>query len=160
MMRPFAVPLWSLILILAAAWPATAQDRAQPELPTESLSILTQRGAVLDFTVEMALTPEQQRMGLMFRTSMPLDGGMLFVFPQPRTASFWMRNTLISLDMLFIAADGTVVNIAERTETRSDRSYRSAGPVRAVLEINGGLSALLGITAGDRVEHPAFGPAR
>ena len=156
MMRWFASPALSAVLILALVWPAAAQNGPQPSLPTEPLRIVTDRGAVLDFQVEMALTPEQQRVGLMFRPAMPIDSGMLFVFPRSRVASFWMRNTLISLDMLFIDADGTVVNIAERTETRSDRSYRSAAPVRAVLEINGGLSSLLGIAPGDRVEHPAF----
>lgn len=156
MTRPFTAPFFSLLLVLALTWPAAAQEGPQPELPIEPLRIVTDRGATLDFQVEMAMTPEQQRMGLMFRPSMPLDAGMLFVFPRSRTASFWMRNTLISLDMLFIAADGTILNIAERTETRSDRSYRSVGPVSGVLEINGGLSALLGIAPGDRVEHPAF----
>ena len=156
MMRSLAAPFWSAVLALVLVWPAVAQDGPQPELPIEPLRIVTDRGATLDFQVEMALTPEQQRMGLMFRQTMPLDAGMLFVFPRPRTASFWMRNTLMSLDMLFIEADGTILNIAERTETRSDQSYRSVGPVRAVLEINGGLSALLGIAPGDRVEHPAF----
>jgi hypothetical protein len=82
---------------------------------------------------------------------------MLFVFDPPRPASFWMRNTLISLDMLFIDADGRIVNIAERTTPQSDAPHRSAGPVRAVLEINGGLSAMLGIAPGDRVAHEAFG---
>lgn len=144
------------IALAVAASPADAQQGPQPTLPIEELRIVTERGATLDFQVEMALTSDEQRIGLMFRPSMPLDAGMLFVFPRPRTASFWMRNTLISLDMLFVAADGTILNIAERTETQSDQSYRSAGPVRAVLEINGGLSALLGITAGDRVDHPAF----
>ena len=160
MTRWFAVPLWAVVLALAFARPGMTQDGPQPTLPIEELRIVTQRGAALDFQVEMALTPEQQRIGLMFRPAMALDKGMLFVFPHPRQASFWMRNTLIPLDMLFIADDGSVVNIAERTETQSDRSYRSTGPVRAVLEINGGLSALLGIASGDRVEHPAFAAAR
>ena len=156
MTRSFFAPFLSLVFGLVLAWPAVAQDGPQPGLPIESLRIVTDRGATLDFRVEMAMTPEQQRTGLMFRPSMPLDAGMLFVFPRPRIASFWMRNTLIPLDMLFIAADGTILNIAERTETRSDQSYRSVGPVLGVLEINGGLSALLGIAAGDRVHHPAF----
>ena len=159
MMCWFARPVSSALFILALVWPAAAQDGPQPQLPIEPLRIVTDRGAVLDFQVEMALTSEEQRIGLMFRPAMPLDSGMLFVFPRPRIASFWMRNTLIPLDMLFIAADGTVLSIAERTETQSDRSYRSIAPVRAVLEINGGLSSLLGIAPGDRVEHPAFATA-
>ncbi len=84
---------------------------------------------------------------------------MLFIFDPPREASFWMRNTLISLDMLFIDADGRIVNIAERTTPQTDDPHSSAAPVRAVLEINGGLSAMLGITPGDRVVHEAFGTA-
>lgn len=145
-----------LALILPAV-PALAQPDGGQTFETEPLSIVTQAGNRFDFTVEMALTPQQQAQGLMFRESMALDAGMLFVFPRVRTAAFWMENTLIPLDMLFIRADGTIARIAANTTPLSRESVPSGEPVRAVLELNGGLSALLGIQAGDRVLHAAFG---
>jgi uncharacterized membrane protein (UPF0127 family) len=84
------------------------------------------------------------------------DAGMLFDFGRDERASFWMRNTYIPLDMLFIKADGTIESIAERTTPLSERSVPSKGPVRYVLEINGGLSDRLGIEAGDKVSGPAM----
>jgi hypothetical protein len=108
------------------------------------------------FRVEIAATPGQQARGLMYRQEMAADAGMLFLFPDDRVLSFWMKNTLIPLDMLFLAADGRIVHIHPRAEPLSLTPIRSPGPARAVLEINGGLSQRLGIRAGDRVEHPAF----
>jgi hypothetical protein len=158
--RLFALVAALAFLALPAPAPAQQpQGEPQATLPTEDLWIETERGARYQFTVEMATTPRQQSMGLMFREEMAADGGMLFVFPEVRPASFWMRNTLISLDMLFIDAEGTILNIHERTEPLTDTSRPSAGPVRGVLEINGGLSDVLGIEAGDRVLNPAFGTA-
>ena len=103
------------------------------------------------FTVEVARTSEQQGQGLMFRTSLAADMGMIFPFPQPRMASFWMRNTLIPLDMIFIRADGTIARIAANTAPQSEDSVSSGEPVAAVLEIPGGRAAELGIREGDRV---------
>ncbi len=146
-----------LMLIAAMAWadePAPALSPAGLEL--DEVTIKTEGGAELRFTVELALTRDQQRQGLMFREEMAMDEGMLFLFGRAQPRSFWMRNTLISLDMLFIAPDGRILNIAERTVPETDDSHASAGPASAVLEINGGLSALLGISAGDLVLHDAF----
>lgn len=81
---------------------------------------------------------------------------MLFIFDPPRPASFWMQNTMIPLDMVFIEDGGRVESIAERTDTFSQRISQSQGPVRAVLEINGGLSRELGIESGTQMRHPAF----
>jgi hypothetical protein len=156
-----------LALLLAAVWLAgpaaapaqTPEGEPQPTLPIEDLWIETERGARYHFAVEMATTRQQQATGMMFREEMAPDAGMLFVFPEPRPASFWMLNTLIPLDMIFIDADGRIANIHERVEPLSEESRRSDGPVRGVLEINGGLSDVLGIAAGDRVVHPAFGTA-
>jgi uncharacterized protein len=103
------------------------------------------------FVVEMARTPQQQNQGLMFRTTLADDKGMLFPFPQPRIASFWMRNTLIPLDIIFIGSDGRIVNIAENTTPYSLEPVVSIAPVTAVLELRGGLTAQLGIKAGDAV---------
>ncbi len=138
-----------ILALLLAVPPAQAQD-------TSELWIETAAGARYRFEVELAITPEQQATGLMHREEMAADAGMLFVFEPVRPVSFWMKNTLISLDMLFVGADGRIVNIGERTEPLSTASVPSDGPVRAVLEINGGLSNMLGIRPGDRVVHGAF----
>jgi len=108
----------------------------------------------LRFDVETAITPDEQRRGLMFRESLPTNGGMIFPFEFPRMASFWMRNTLIPLDMIFIRADGMITNIAQETVPYTLDSYFSTEPVIAVLEIDGGRSAELGIDAGDHVSWP------
>jgi hypothetical protein len=151
-----------LLLVVTVSAPLAQEDQgidAPPEVRFDrsEVTIETARGASHRFTVEMATNPMQRARGLMFRESMPQTHGMLFVFDSPRRLSFWMRNTLIPLDMLFLDRDGRVINIARRTTPRSDRSYQSAGPALAVLEINGGLSGLLGIAPGDRVIHPRLG---
>ncbi|UVO50244.1 DUF192 domain-containing protein [Sphingomonas sp. SUN019] len=108
------------------------------------------------FKVEIAKTPEEQSRGLMYRTNIPKDAGMLFApYPAegggPREASFWMKNTPSTLDIIFIRADKTIARIAENTVPFSETPVPSGEPVAAVLEINGGLSAELGIAEGDRV---------
>lgn len=108
------------------------------------------------FEIEVADDPAEQARGLMFRPSLPAGAGMLFVFEPPRQAHFWMRNTMIPLDMIFIDETGRVESVAERRDTFSDRVSSSQGPVRAVLEINGGLSRQLGIGPGAQAVHPAF----
>ena len=107
------------------------------------------------FTVEVARTAEEQINGLMNRTSLAPDRGMIFPFEEPREASFWMKNTLIPLDMIFVRADGTIANIEANTVPLSLQPVYSAGPIAAVLEIAGGRSAELGINAGDKVEWSA-----
>ncbi|MEP9360118.1 DUF192 domain-containing protein [Sphingomonas sp. KR3-1] len=107
------------------------------------------------FQVEVARTAEQQERGLMFRTNIPADGGMLFApYPAdgpPREASFWMKNTPSPLDILFIRGDGTIARIAENAVPFSEDTLKSGEPVAAVLEVNAGVSARLGIKAGDKV---------
>lgn len=146
-------------LLGGLAVPARAQERAQPELPKERLVIVTRDGTRHEFMVEMAITPEQQTVGLMFRRSVPADGGMLFDWGSPRESTMWMRNTIASLDMLFIAEDGRIHRIAERTVPFSLATIASNGPVRATLELAAGTSERLGIRVGDRVLHPIFGTA-
>lgn len=97
------------------------------------------------FNVEVARTPEAQEKGLMFRTSLPADGGMLFPFAKPKYASFWMKNTLIPLDMIFIRTDGSIDRIAENTIPENLEPVVSGGEVSAVLELAGGTAARLGI---------------
>jgi len=131
---------------------AAAQSGAPSQEAADTIPLtIRSQGGVRDFDVELAVTPAEQTRGLMFRESLPENGGMLFPFPAPRMASFWMRNTLIPLDMIFIRDDRTIANIAARTTPYSLDSVISDGPVIAVLEIAGGRSAELGIAPGDRV---------
>lgn len=146
-----------LLLASVLAGRSAAQTGPQPRLPTERLVIETRAGARHAFEVEMALSPEQQTVGLMFRDRVGDDEGMLFDWGSPRESAMWMRNTLVPLDMVFIAADGRIHRIAERTVPLSLATVESRGPVRATLELAGGTAARLGITAGDRVLHPRFG---
>ncbi len=111
-----------------------------------------------EFTVELADDPQERATGLMHRQSMPRYEGMLFIYDRPQPISFWMRNTLIPLDMLFIDPDGRIAHIHENA-VPLDETPISGGPGRiAVLEINGGLSRQLGIKVGDEIRHPAFAP--
>ena len=136
-----------------------AQTTAQPELPREKLVVVTRDGQRHEFQVEMALTPEQQTVGLMFRPSVPADGGMLFDWGAPRDNAMWMRNTISPLDMLFINADGTIRRVAEDTVPGSLATIESRGPVRATLELAAGTAKRLGIRVGDKVEQRIFGNA-
>lgn len=103
------------------------------------------------FTVEVARTTEEQAQGLMFRETLAPNAGMLFPFPSPRPASFWMKNTLIPLDIIFVRADGSIARIAAMTTPRSLEPVAVGEPVTAVLELAGGRAAELGIREGDRV---------
>ncbi|HEX4113459.1 MAG TPA: DUF192 domain-containing protein [Stellaceae bacterium] len=109
------------------------------------------------FDVELALTPAQQEQGLMFRAKLASDAGMLFDFGDTAPRGFWMKNTLIPLDMLFIGADGRIVDIHERAVPLSEAVILSAVSARAVLELNGGTVARLGIKVGDLVSYKGFG---
>jgi hypothetical protein len=162
-MNPPMIPRRALIALIALA-PAGPRaqpgvDRPQPRLPTEPLVILTRDGRRHAFTVEMAVEPEQQMIGLMFRPEVKPDEGMLFDWGTPRESSMWMRNTLASLDMVFIAADGRIHRIAERTVPLSLATISSHGPVRATLELAAGVTERLDIRVGDRVLHRIFGTA-
>jgi uncharacterized protein len=128
------------------------------EAQLEPLTIATSAGPK-SFRVEIADTPEKMQTGLMFRQTMPADQGMLFVHPSDGERTMWMKNTYLSLDMLFIDANGRIHRIAERTTPFSEETVSSEGPVRAVLELNAGQSDALGIKAGDIVKHRAFGNA-
>ncbi|MCB8879383.1 DUF192 domain-containing protein [Acidisoma cellulosilytica] len=112
------------------------------------------------FKVEMAMTPQQQATGLMFRKVVPADSGMLFVFPTVQPEPFWMKNTLVPLDMVFINPDGTIRAIAENTVPFSLAPVDSGGPVKAVLELQGGLTAKEQISVGDSVVAETFGDTK
>jgi hypothetical protein len=141
------------LMLLAPPQNAGAQGGAVAGL--EPLTIVGASGRHA-FQVEVMRTPEQRARGLMHRQFMPADRGMLFDFKQTEPVAMWMQNTYISLDMLFIRADGTIARIAERTEPLSTRTIPSGEPVLSVLEINGGVAEKLGIKPGDKVEHSLF----
>ncbi|QEL26308.1 DUF192 domain-containing protein [Bosea sp. F3-2] len=146
----------AIVLALMALVPAAAQS--QPAAAGAGLEplVIVSGGTRHAFQVEVMRTPDQRAKGLMFRNYMPADRGMLFDFGASEPVAMWMQNTYISLDMLFIRADGTIARIAERTEPLSTRTIPSGEPVLSVLEINGGVSKQLGLKPGDKVEHPLF----
>jgi uncharacterized protein len=147
------------LVLLLVALPAAIVRAQLQSFPTASLAIVTTSGTH-KFTVEVATTPAQQEQGLMFRQHLAPNAGMIFDLGRPQTTSFWMKNTWIPLDMLFVNATGRIINIHERAVPRSLEPIASAGPVRAVIELNGGTAARLGIKPGDRVIFPIFGNAR
>lgn len=141
------------VLCFLALLPAVIGRVGAAELQT--LEIASKSG-VHAFAVELAVTPEQQSRGLMFRQTLPEGQGMLFDFKREQELTFWMKNTYVSLDMIFIRGDGRILRIAENTEPLSERLIHSGGPVRAVLEVVAGTAHKLGIEPGDRVAHPIF----
>jgi uncharacterized membrane protein (UPF0127 family) len=121
----------------------------------EQLEIVT-KGGVRVFEVEMAVTPEEQAQGLMYRRELADGKGMLFDMGEERPAIFWMKNTYVSLDMIFIRANGTIASIAERTTPLSEARINSGAPVRGVLEVVAGTAKRYGIVPGDKVGHRIF----
>jgi len=144
----------TLVLCCVAA-PGAAAEPSRLE-PSEAVIIESADGERHAFRTYLASTGEQRARGLMFFRQMPEDVGMLFLYPQPRVISMWMKNTFISLDMLFVDASGVIINIAEQTVPHSLDSIRAEGPALAVLEVNGGTARRLGIKPGDRLRHAAF----
>lgn len=132
----------------------TGASATHPESGLELIpvTVTTADGAEHVFVTEVAATAEEQRQGLMFRTELQPDEAMIFPNDPPEIRSFWMRNTVIPLDIIFIGPDRRVLNIAAMTEPYSEDSHESAGPVIAVFEIAGGRSAELGIEPGARVD--------
>jgi uncharacterized membrane protein (UPF0127 family) len=129
-----------------------------PRLPAGELQPLeiASKNGVHVFAVELATTDADRSRGLMFRKELPDGRGMLFDFKTDQDVAFWMKNTLIPLDMIFIEGNGRILRIAENTEPLSEKIIPSGGPVRAVLEVIGGTAKKLGIAPGDRVAHPIF----
>ncbi|MGF1549001.1 MAG: DUF192 domain-containing protein [Sphingomonadaceae bacterium] len=134
----------------AAPTASALPERAPSGLPLVAVEIRTDAG-VHRFIAEVAHSPAEQARGLMFRERLGPDEAMLFPFQAPKRASFWMKNTPIPLDILFIRADGSIARIAARTEPYSLAPLLSDEPVAAVLEIRGGRAAELGIDEGDHV---------
>jgi uncharacterized membrane protein (UPF0127 family) len=151
-MRSFGAFVLSVMWLLSAAvLPLHAQELAK----FEPMSIATETASTL-FTAEVADTPELRSRGLMFRHVLPPDRAMLFDFGEPKPAAMWMKNTYISLDMLFVRDDGSIAAIAERTEPLSQQTISVQEPVRGVVELAAGTVARLGIQRGDHVIHRIF----
>lgn len=148
-----------LALFPSLAWAEADTSKAQPELPKETLVIVTKDGVSHSFNVEMALTQDQQTVGEMFRPSVPEDGGMLFDWVVPRESRMWMRNTIAPLDMIFINPDGSIRSITENAVPQSLAVIDSRGVVRATLEVAAGTAARLNIRVGDIVKQRIFGNA-
>lgn len=129
-----------------------ALERSPAGLDQVPLTVTTAKGKAHRFTVEIARTPEEQSHGLMDRQSLAPDRGMIFPYEPPQAVAFWMKNTLIPLDMIFIAPGGRILRIEENAVPLSLDPVGSGDAVEAVLELSGGRSTELGIAAGDRVE--------
>jgi uncharacterized protein len=153
-LRHFGLPA---ALVLTAAlgcfcWTGSVPANAAGEATVEIVS----KSGVHPFSVELATNGAEWERGLMYRKELPEGRGMLFDFEREAPVSFWMHNTYIPLDMIFIRADGSILRIAEDAEPLSDRLIPSGGPVRAVLEVIGGTARKLGIAPGDRVSGAMF----
>lgn len=152
-MRRCLLVLLSALSLLGLSVAGAAGQLAAAEL--QPLEIASKSGVHV-FAVELASTPQEQATGLMFRRELPEGRGMLFDFHRDQPTSFWMKNTYIPLDMIFIRGDGRILRIAENTVPLSENLIPSGGSVRAVLEVIGGTARKLGIAPGDRVAHPIF----
>lgn len=160
-MRLILWPFLALCALLAACSPQSASSGAAATAaapaahPVSGLPVIpltvTAGGKVHRFRVEVARSDEEQMKGLMFRTAMGADEGMIFPRDPPRQSAFWMKNTVIPLDIIYIGADRRILNIAANTVPYSEEPVPSEGAAAAVLELNGGRAAQLGIGPGDRV---------
>jgi uncharacterized protein len=146
---PFRAALLAVGILLFAA-PAPAQTANLQRIDIASKS------GTHSFLVEIAANDEQRARGLMYRKDLPEGRGMLFDFKREQDVGFWMKNTYIPLDMIFIRADGTIRRIAANTEPLSERTVPGGGPVRYVLEVIGGTAGKLGIEPGDKVTGAAL----
>ena len=144
----------SAILFILALIAAPLASRA-PAAEKGTLEIATKSG-VRTFAVELAVTDEERAKGLMFRKEVPEGYGMLFDFKQEQPVSMWMKNTFVSLDMIFIKNDGRIARIADSTKVQSEDIIPSGQPVRAVLEVVAGTVKKYGIAPGDKVGYPIF----
>ena len=159
-----AACLLAVVLAFAAGNPALAQGfeptAAQPALSQEPLTITGHDGVRHTFSVEFAQTPRQQEIGLMFRAAIPANSGMLFVWPEPQQSEMWMKNCPVPEDMVFIGTDDRIAHIAEDTVPYSLADISSHGIVKATLELQGGLTAKLGIGVGDLVQSRSLAAPR
>jgi len=146
---------WIPVVVIAIALCVVASFGAARAATIQTLKIVTKTG-VQTFSVEMATTGPEKATGLMYRKKLADRKGMLFDFSPPQDVSMWMKNTYISLDMIFIQPDGRILRIAEKTKPLSTRIILSDGLAKGVLEVIAGTAQKYGIAPGDRVEHPLF----
>jgi hypothetical protein len=146
---------WGLFVVAVAMATLGFSPATRAENGLETLTIVTAAGEHA-FQVEIAKDAATRAKGLMFRRFMPEDRGMLFEFEKNEPVSFWMKNTYISLDMIFIAPNGEVTRIAAHAEPLSEAIIPSGGPCIAVLEVNAGVAAKIGVTVGDQVRAAFF----
>jgi uncharacterized protein len=144
---------WMALVFAVVLW--TFAGEAVHAASIQPLEIVTKSGVHV-FSVEMATTEEEKTTGLMYRKELPEGKGMLFDFTPEQEVSMWMKNTYISLDMIFIRADGRILRIAENTEPMSTKIIPSRGMAKGVLEVVAGTAQKYGIAPGDRVAHPLF----
>jgi uncharacterized protein len=144
------------VIFLVAAWAAFDASTPAQAAGQATIEIVSSNG-VHAFNVELATNDAERERGLMFRKSLPEGQGMLFDFKRDQPVSFWMHNTYISLDMIFISSDGRIVHIVQNAKPLSDDLIPSTAPVRAVLEVIAGTAQKLGIAIGDRVSGSIFG---
>ena len=145
-----------LSYILLATLFLFACDNAVEQRPTTPLTIKTNTNGEVRFNVEVAKTPEELQKGLMYRTEMPGNNGMIFVFDPIRPVQMWMKNTKLSLDMLFIDASGEIIMIKEKAAPMSETRITCKDPVRAVVELNAGQVNRHNIKVGNMVSHSVF----
>ncbi len=149
MIRSVALGAICLIVAMSAAFAGCREDQVE----------LRGDWGQARFTVELADDPDERARGLMHRQTLPASAGMLFIYPKPQRATFWMENTLIPLDMIFIDPTGVVTHIHENAIPLDRTGIDGGTGVLAVLEINGGLTRALGITTGSEIRHPGFDAA-
>ena len=154
---PSGAVLWAAPLFAVAALLVVLTGPVCARMRVDKLWLVIGAGQETPIDVEMAETPKEKELGLMFRTELADNQGMLFPYGAPQEVTMWMHNTYIPLDMVFIRADGTVHRIEQRAEPLSDRIISSEGQVSAVLEMAGGAAERLGLKPGDRIRHPLFG---
>lgn len=150
------LPLWYLVttlVVLGACAACSDADQGPKFRDVQSSAPTTLVVAGRTITLEFAITPAERTMGLMHRTSIEPDAGMLFIFTDDKPRTFWMKNTLIPLDIIFLDADGTVQNVAQG-ERMVESGYHSLRPARMVLELNVGWCAQHGLKAGDVIDMP------
>jgi uncharacterized protein len=153
-MSAIRIRLWTALSLILAAGFLAVPVRAEG---LETLRIVTASGSHA-FQVQIAADEATREIGLMNRRFMPADQGMLFEFDHDGPVSFWMKNTYIPLDMIFISRSGIVTKIVANAEPLSERAIPSGAPCAAVLELNGGAAAAIGLKVGDSVRHPFFKP--
>ncbi|MBI1272754.1 MAG: DUF192 domain-containing protein [Alphaproteobacteria bacterium] len=161
--------LWVYLLMLGVLFAAVFlyansphispdSNTPRPDFKHTAIELRTAAGTSHRFDVEVARNQSEQSYGLMYVKDMPDDAGMLFLFPEPNRLTFWMKNTYIPLDILFLDSEGRIINIAENTQPLSTDMITSASPGKGVLELKGGTAAKLGLRPGDRVIHPSLSP--